>query len=35
MEKNKEIKKAMVLSSGGVDSTTCLGWQLKNTGKIR
>ena len=22
MEKNKEIKKAMVLSSGGVDSTT-------------
>ena len=33
MEKNKEIKKAMVLSSGGVDSTTCLGMAVEKYGK--
>ena len=32
-EKNKEIKKAMVLSSGGVDSTTCLGMAVEKYGK--
>lgn len=35
MEKNAEIKKALVLSSGGVDSTTCLGMAVEKYGKER